>query len=194
MRLLLALLAVCAVVAPAADANAKKRHCPANGATIAADSRARVWQVKRHDELSLYACLRRTGRVRRLTSGDIDYDSVRLAAPFVVYVENEAGSGLVSEIIQRVDIRAGTQERIAEFGTLSGEGSNLDDYVVAHSGAVAWIATDDSSGTSAGKYDADGAGTLDPGPDVDPGSLALTASGKRVYWTRGGVPQSASLR
>jgi hypothetical protein len=194
MRLLLALLALCALLAPPADAKTKKRHCPTRGRTLAADSRARVWEVRRGDELSLYACLRRTGRVRRLTYGDIDYSSVRLAAPYVAYDDVEDGSGGVFEFIERVDLRTGREKQVAELGTLFGEGSQLGDLVVARSGAVAWTAVKDENGTSVEKYDADGAGTLDPGPDVDPGSLALTASGKRVYWTRGGVPQSAPLR
>ncbi len=66
-------------------------------------------------------------------------------------------------------------------------GGKLADLELRPNGSFAYI-------TSAGqvrKVDKTGSVLLDPGPGVDPQSLA--GSGSIVYWTRAGKPYSASL-
>jgi hypothetical protein len=56
--------------------------------------------------------------------------------------------------------------------------------VVGHRGWVAWAARSDDNTVAIVKKDSAGLATLDEGADIVPGSLAVSESGKIVYWIR----------
>ena len=191
MRIIAVALAAVLLAAPAAEA--KKRHCPSRGHTLAADARVRVFEIDGRDEARLYACVHRTGRTRRVPTDGDAFGSVRIAYPFVAYVEETAVSGFgAAEDLERFDLRVAASDTIVSVGGTTGVG--IVDYVLARSGAVAWTAITGGHEVYVEKHDADGDAVLDQGFDIDGDSLALTRSGRRVYWMRGGAPRTATLR
>jgi hypothetical protein len=59
-------------------------------------------------------------------------------------------------------------------------------------GSVAWIARLAAGGFEVRKSDASGRNLLlDSGPDIDPSSLAISAS--IVYWTKARAPRAVAL-
>jgi hypothetical protein len=69
--------------------------------------------------------------------------------------------------------------------------STVTDIVLRSNGSVAAIATDAAGTPQVWAIDRLGKRVLDPGPDVQPGTLAL--AGGKVYWMRGQTPVAADL-
>ena len=194
------------LVAPAAGQASRKRTACArkHSKTILDDGRGRVFSVdRRGDAPAYFGCIRKTGRTQML---DRDEDNqfglgrFQLRSPFVAYVTSDGGSGGTFQNLEVVDLEARREREVAHFVQFSGA-RNLRDYVLSRSGAIAWIRQDYSANgsnvsdeRSLHKLDADGRATLDPGPGVEIGSLALSAKGRRVYCTNAGEPRSAPLR
>src|SRR5688572_28094300 len=66
--ILLTLLLGLAVPATADAASKQERICAKRGATVARSASARVFEVNRSDHRTLYACLRRGGKLQPLAS------------------------------------------------------------------------------------------------------------------------------
>jgi hypothetical protein len=190
------------VLAHGAGAAAKKHgKCSMPGSkTLAADSRGRVFAKYNSDEEQyVYACLYRSGR--RFPIGQnphddfVSIDLLALASPFVAYGETWRSSHGSYESVERLDLRSGRIRLLAESSTEGGDGG-VDQLVATQRGAAAWLVyvEDASAVLRVEKLDAAGHAVLDPGPGVEAGSLAVTRSGRRVYWSNGGQPRSAALR
>jgi hypothetical protein len=191
-------------LAPPAGA-ARDASCAMKGSkTIRADTRARVFVHRsRANGTVYYACLYRNGRRREIPLPDEAYRGWTLASPYLSYLEPGGASTVSVDVLWVYDIRTGMEYEAAE-AVQSEEGSSaIENPLLAPTGAVAWIRArtrPDSARTqviterSVEKWSPAGEATLDPGPTVDAGSLALSTSGRRVYWTNAGEPRSARLR
>jgi hypothetical protein len=77
-----------------------------------------------------------------------------------------------------IDVRSGRARHTADTG------GSLSALLVKRNGSVAFLL-----GERLMRIDSSGAAVLDEGPGIDP--LSLAASRNRLYWMRGGAPQSA---
>src|SRR4051794_28255506 len=182
------------------------RCATAAGRTVLSTARSRVYKTWGVDETGrqtyAYACLR-GGRPIPLgaTSSGIDGSvaKFRLAgqyASFVYGVDNEGGR---TEVLGVVDLRG--LGRTVRAVVPSSENDDVNHFVanplLAPDGSSAWVAQvcpPENSCTAAYEvWIADGGGTrrVDPGPAVDPKSLALR--GSTVVWTTGGESRSAPI-
>lgn len=203
MRSLLLLVSLSVLLACAGSANAARPRphpaptCAAKGSTtVALNPQARVYERAQRgdtDQHLLIGCLLRSGRTTQLDSwfscgcsrGDETGPQVwlrgtvvalnRYSCPPDPFLGNCVGSA------HTVDVRTRRTLRRANTGT------SVSALVLGPGGAFAYV----SSGGAVSKSDAGGESVLDAGPGVDPTSLAI--AGARVYWTRGGAPQSALL-
>jgi hypothetical protein len=192
-----------AVSVPQSDAAAtakKNSKCTLRGSkTLAADARGRVFEKDHADGAYIYGCLYRTGR--RFAIGDnphddfLSIDALALASPFVAYGETTASTIGTYEIVERLDLRNGRIKDVTDSKREDPD-PGIDQVVLTPRGAVAWIGygNDYTDILKVEKLDAAGHALLDPGPGVENGSLAVTRSGRRLYWSNGGEPRSAVLR
>lgn len=203
LLLLTSLCALVACAAPAQAARARPRPAPPapcavrGSTTVAQNAQARVYmRSERGDDSQhlLVGCLLRSGQRVLLASwfscdcsrGDEPDPQAWLRGRIVAvnrwscppdpYLGSCVGSA------RTVSLRTG--ERLREAST----GSSLAALVLGPRGAFAYV----SSGGTVAKSDASGETVvLDSAPGVDLGSLAI--AGARVYWLRGGAPQTALL-
>ena len=183
------------------------RCATAAGRTVLSTARSRVYKTWGVDETGrqtyAYACLR-GGRPIPLGGTSYGFDGsvakFRLAgqyASFVYGVDNEGGR---TEVLGVIDLRG--LGRTVRAVVPSPENDNDVNHFVANpllapDGSSAWVAQDcppEHSCTAAYEvWIADGGGTrrVDPGPAVDPKSLALR--GSTVVWTNGGESRSAPI-
>lgn len=197
-----ALLALSALVGPA---QAKARHrvaaaqpCAAKrSTTVALNPQARLYVRSQRgdpDQHELVGCLLRSGRTLQLDSwfscgcsrGDESAPQVWLRGTVVAI--NRYGcppDPTLGDCVGRahtVDLR--TRRTLREANT----GTSVAALVLGPRGAFAYV----SNGGAVVKSDAsDADAVLDPGPGIDPASLAL--GGTWLYWTRDGAPHSARL-
>lgn len=206
MRTKLLLLSCCALVlssAPAAAASSRPAAAPAQCAvrgsvTVAQNEQARVYVRSKRgdaDQHVLIGCLLRSGQRVRLDSwfscdcsrGDESAPQVWLRARIVAINRYSCSPDPLSPGdcvggARTVSLRTGETLRRASTGT------SVAALVQGPRGSFAYV----SSGGAVVKSDTTGETVvLDAGPGVDATSLA--AAGARVYWLRGGAPQSALL-
>ncbi len=182
---LLVLLLVAA--APAGAATKRERICAHRGVTAASSASARVFEVDRGGDRTLYGCLRAGGRLRVLASwfscdcsvGDATAPGVDLHAGVFVALTHHPSCGPfpcrnpASYTLR--NLRSGRS--VAPAGPVS--------QVARGRG---WFAYEDGRvvRVHGGREE-----VLDAGPGVEPGSLAV--AGRRLYWTSGGQPFSSAL-
>ena len=186
------LLALAASAQPAAAATKKERQriCAQRGATVASSKLARVFEVDRQGNRSLFACLRSNGRLQLLSSwfscdcstGDEPSPLADLHAGRFVELTEFESCGPVPDptcggsTVTVRDLRARRDFGAAgPIGQLVARGSTFaftDGRVLLVLGGVASV--------------------VDPGPGIEAGSLALART--RLYWTRDGAPFSAPLQ
>ena len=123
-----------------------------------------------------------------------------MVGPYVAFSAASVSSQISEVKLFVMDLRTHRRRAlaVASFGEAPLEDELLGGFVVTRRGAVAWVRTMSSeTGPDSSRLEADrgaGAEVLDPGPNVENGSLAVTASGRRLYWTSAGEPHAASLR
>jgi hypothetical protein len=192
-------LLVCACAAQAATPTAQRAPaCAAKGSvTVAQNEQARVYERSQRgdaDQHVLVGCLLRSGQRVQLAGwfsgdcsrGDESTPQVWLRARIVAV--NRYGCPPDPTLGPCVGSARTISLRTGETLRRAGTGSALAALVLGPRGAFAYV----SSAGGVVKSDADGQLLLDTGPGVDPASLA--AVGPRVYWMRGGSPQTALLR
>ncbi|MFL5816456.1 MAG: hypothetical protein ACJ76L_02535 [Conexibacter sp.] len=204
MRPLLLLVSLSVLLACAGSASAARSRprraptCAAKGSTtVALNPQARLYVRSQRgdgDQHLLIGCLLRSGRTTQLDSwfscdcsrGDEIGPQVWLRG--TVAAINRWGcppdplaGGICSGSARTFDLRTRRTLRRANTGT------SVAALVIGPGGAFAYV----SSGGAVAKSDADGEEVLDAASGIDPSSLAI--AGARVYWTRGGAPQSALL-
>jgi hypothetical protein len=182
--------------APAASSTAAK--CSPKGSTaIIADENARVFEkrnAKDKQQFDVFACRYATGKVIKLGvrfRGDpTGVGTFRLAGRYVGYVDNDCDA--CDPQITVYDLTTGKAKRDVDAAQSDSGEPGVGGFVLAENGAIAWIVVGDETRV----FKSDGASPkaatlLDGAKGVDSDSLAL--AGKRVYWTRAGAPQTATL-
>jgi hypothetical protein len=183
-------LAATAILALAAPAEAAKPHerCEHQGFTVEKSAHVRVFSTNHDGDQALYACWRANGRRQLLATwfscgcsiGDEPAPFTELHAGRYLEVTLPANCGPFpapdcggsSTSLRDVKTRAevGTEGDVTDVVKLGPRRfAYVDGRVVVVRGTAQEV--------------------LDPGPGIEPGSLA--AAGQRLYWLRGGVPFTA---
>jgi hypothetical protein len=128
--------------------------CAHSGATIAADSQARVFRRgtvasgETKGAPLYYGCSRATGHIKRLNPrGDFGIErvtasTIRLAGHYVAYVETHiSGAGTVP-FARVVDVRSGRTTRNPQGSDLEDGAIGIAGLVLTQRGSEAWIADD----------------------------------------------------
>jgi hypothetical protein len=164
-RQLGAIASVLMLGASSAPAEAGERCV--NGRDLAADMRGRVYQGAK----GWYGCLDARDRPVRISRRKPEL--VRVASPYAAVT--------VASRLLVIDLRRGTR-RVTRMPAAASE------LVLGRQGSAVVVV-----GTRVQRVDRDGTViVLDEGA-VAAGSLALTRSGERVYWTKDGLPHTAAL-
>jgi hypothetical protein len=186
---LLAAVAAALFAAPAQAATKRERICAKRGVTVVSSKTARVFEVDREGNRSLFGCMRSGGRLQLLST----------------WFSCDCSTG--DEPAPAADLHAGRYVEVTEFEacgpipdpSCGGSSTALRDLGkrrnLSPQGDVTQVV---ARGTHAAY--ADGRVVLlvggeervvDPGPGLEAGSLALSLT--RLYWTRNGAPFSAPL-
>jgi hypothetical protein len=186
-RAILLTLLLALVLPAAAGADPKQeRICAKRGDTVARSATARVFEVNRDDEHTLYGCLRRGGRLQALASwfscecsvGDDPAPGVDLlAGRFVALTHYPSCGPFPCETPTTYTLRnlrsgreVAPQGDVWQVVTGPGFFAYEDGRVVVVRRGVERV--------------------VDAGPGIEHFSLA--AAGRRLYWMRDGVPQSVT--
>lgn len=185
-RALIIILVTLAAPATADAATKQERICAQRGETVARSSVARVFEVNRDDQRTLYACLRRGGRLQELASwfscecsqGDDTTPGVALLAQrFVVVTRYPLCGPFPCDQPNSYRLRNLRSKRdftplgdVSQVVTGDGFFAYEDGRVVDVRGGVERV--------------------VDAGPGIERSSLA--AAGRRLYWMHDGVPQSVA--
>lgn len=198
--ILLASLALAAALAPASASAAVRPaaapSCAAKGsATVARSGLARVYVRGARgdaDQHELVGCLLGSGRRTLLDSwfscdcsrGDESDPQVVLRGALVAVNRYSCPPGpelgSCTGAVRSVDLRT---RRTLRRGN---SGGYLSELALGPRGALAFV-----RGSALVASDAAGERVLDPGPGIEPGSLAF--AGSLLYWTRDGAARSARL-
>jgi hypothetical protein len=185
-------------IPPAADA---AENCRTRGRTVEANGSVRVFvSVRAQGQVrNYYGCDLARRRARLLgtwESGGQGGVTARfgLAGRKIAFEDVLCGDTTepCSANVFRMDMRTG---RLRLLVQLNGpvEAPPASDLLLTPNNTVVWIRRDGRGPARVTKVGADRQlVVLDPGPDVEPGSLAT--AGNRIYWTRGGVAQTYDER
>jgi hypothetical protein len=198
------MIAIVAAIA-VAPAQARSHVTCRSGRTVQANAKVRVFWVGHR----LYACASRARKPMLLyeesvpcpadsSSGCDAVDGVRLASRYVAVAwevqqrDGTSAAAVVFDVIARKRVRARYTPQ------QSGWSYGIDDMEVTSNGGLGVIEAAQHPGLypmpptyEVRKRDANGSAVLDSGPDIDPGSLALSAG--TLYWTRAGEAHSAAI-
>lgn len=208
--LLLATFAAAALADRTAAEGTARPPCKVpKGAVVVAQERGGVVYRRRESgAIAHYGCLRAKGRRVLLSFEDSGRSAVRrvvLAGSWVALVIEDLSSQPggatdppgsapepISDEVRVRDLRARCNRRSAPATRCRSRGARrVRDLVLTSTGAAAWVQGDSVPAVS--KDDGDGTeDVLDQGP-VEPGSLALSASGRRLYWVTDGAAKTAEI-
>ncbi len=186
------LLLLAAAAGPAAAATKKERQriCAKRGLTVASSKAARVFEVDRQGDHSLFGCLRSDGRLQLLASwfscdcsiGDEPAPGAELRALRFVELTELASCGPVPE-----PTCGGSTTTLRDLRTRRDfSAAGPVEQVVARGSTFAFA--DGRVVLVEGRDER----VLDPGGGIERGSLAFART--RLYWTRDGQPFSAPLQ
>jgi hypothetical protein len=190
--ILTSLLAALALAAPAGAAAAPRHHaCEHRGVTVDRSAKARLFEVDRDGDRTLYGCWRANGRLQALASWfSCDCSVGDDTAP-----DAELHAARFAEVTEFVSCGPNPDP------ACGGSTTTLRDLKRRRSFPADGDVTDVVVATGHGWAFADGravavrgarAQVLDPGPGVEAGSLAF--AWPRLYWMRGGEPRSALVQ
>jgi hypothetical protein len=212
-----ALATALSMLAAPISAHAARDRCGVKGSkTIQANSSDRVYSVRARRHRTLYyGCLKKNGRRTRLATvepggcngPDGIYNNVtrppaKLQGPYVALVLEQDGCGDESfQDILRADLRGGRPTTVSGqvlSTTQQGSVQNIGvaDFVLAGSGAVAWIGTSEIATQVAALGPSARAAKLLDSADASQGASQITGlriENGQVLWTKGGVPSSAPV-
>jgi hypothetical protein len=186
----LLVLAAWAEPGVAATKKERQRICANRGLTVASSKAARVFEVDRRGDHSLYGCMRSDGRLQLLSSwfscdcsiGDDPAPGAELRARRFVEVTEYASCGPLPDpscggsTITLRDLR--TRRDVFPAGPVAQVVARGGSFAFADGRVVLVVGRDER--------------VLDPGPGIEQGSLAFSRT--RLYWTRDGQPFSAPLQ
>ena len=194
-------LAVALAGVPATASAAKKRRTctPKGSSTVVQNARVRVYRKRRGPDV-IYVCAFKTRRSARLPSNEpgVDgYGPFALSGKYVAFGYYPSCGVCVDEgnflWVYDAVRRRGRFVRLDDDD--DGKVTRITDLEVTGRGSVAWISRDMKTPTDVfvqkSERGSDGPTLLDSGADISRRSLAR--SGGTLYWTKGGVAQSARL-
>jgi hypothetical protein len=202
-------------------ASSKLRCLPPHARAVAADSQAALYLAPEAppalpEFLSVYGCSYKTKRSYRLgyvppsvctpgNCGGVELET--LAGTMAAYEVSSGGPGASWLVVVRNlatgkvvhGVPSGTPahpepSRTEPGGTFTDLGIGpIESLVVKKDGAVAWIVdtSKENGDYQVHALDMTGERVLAVSPEIEPKSLAL--AGSTLYWTQGGVPESAAL-
>ncbi|HEX8068068.1 MAG TPA: hypothetical protein VF520_16240 [Thermoleophilaceae bacterium] len=205
-------LAIVAAVAAAiaagtgTAASARGTCSPSKSTTVAQSEAVRVYTrtatVDGQRTKVFYACAFNTRRPFRLPVNELGVDGYgpfALAGRYVAFGYHPSCGACADEanVVYVMDAVARTaRHHVIVDDDDDGVKSAFTDLEATRQGSAAWIARDTGSAATVQVQKVEGSSdtpvALDSGADVELRSLAL--SGTTLYWTRGGVPKSATLR
>lgn len=180
----------------------------ASGKTVVANERVRAFTRGER----LYVCAARSRRMFVLgdfVSGGCDTSAgcsgvglPVLAGRYVVYVEARQSRTAGTSAIYMFDTKRVRERLIWREGSLESlESVGISDLIATRLGGIAWIAVrgeTGGAGTFRSRVFKANAGAnlelLDEGQDIEPGSLGLSESQRRIYWTSSSQPRTAPIR
>jgi hypothetical protein len=187
MRRVLPLLLLLLLMPATADAaTQQERACAERGTTVERSPVARVFEVDRDGDRTLYGCLRRGGRLQVLASwfscdcsiGDDPAPGVDLLAGHFVALTRSPSCGpfpceaKTTYTLRNLRSRRAVSPQGAVRQVVKGPG-----FFAYDDGRVVRV--------RGGRED-----VLDAGPGIEPSSLAV--AGRRLYWMRDGAPRTAA--
>jgi hypothetical protein len=174
---------------------AARPGCEKHGVTLIANEQVRVYRVGGLLDHTVYACLLRSEKRRRLGQHEGTFGGVEdviASGRFVAYDILECSRETCRGHVRVMNVRSGQVRR--SFVIPENERPHrLTDIVLKRNGAAAWIRSYPPGEWEVRKLDADGEVVLDRGSEVQPGSLALSRS-SALYWSSGTQIRSATLR
>jgi hypothetical protein len=183
----LLILAASAQPAPAATKKERQRTCAKRGFTVVSSKAARVFEVDREGDRSMYGCMRSNRRLQLLSS----------------WYSCECSTG--DEMAPGVELHAGRFAEVTEYASCGplpepacgGSSASLRDLrtrrdypVQDEVGQV--LARGRTFAYTDGLVKRGTARVVDPGPGIEDGSLAF--SRRHLYWMRDAQPFSAPLQ
>jgi hypothetical protein len=176
--------------AVAATKQERQRICAKRGFTVASSKTARVFEVDRQGNRSLFGCLRSTGRLQLLSRwfscdcsiGDDPAPVATLHARRFVELTEFESCGPVPE-----PGCGGSETTLRDLRTRRDHAAAGPIAQVVARGATFAFADGRVVLVEGGSER-----VVDPGPGIEDGSLALSRT--RLYWTRDGLPFSAPLQ
>jgi hypothetical protein len=190
----------------AADAANRCRTEADRGKIVAQSSTAVVWSTGSQDGLTLYlhACQFKDQKPFRLpgqNGGDTEtLETFRLSGRYLGWVSTnqEQASGQIQDSVYVLDLkrRKAVVNEYAGLDPQSESSAEVSALVVTSKGAVAWTTNGTGEVTDRSVHAIAPGGkvaVLDRGGDVALRSLALSADGTRLYWTRGDQVKSAAV-
>jgi hypothetical protein len=199
---------VVGVSAHAEGKTATRAPCELKSAvTIQANAEVRLFRRKG----VVYACSYRTRKLMKFgddiaggcrddVKGCVGVYNYVLAGRNVAYVVSDITRDSQESFVQVADVRRGRARTVWHGGDLAAlppAQVGVSDLVLRADGAVAWITRTGVQGVQGTRQEvhlanASGERTADPGPNVEIGSLALSAAGT-VFWKNGTDLRSATF-
>jgi hypothetical protein len=201
----LAALATCLAGPATADAANKCRAQAERGKVLAQSTTALVYSRGSESALNRYvqACTfkdQKTFRLPGQDGGDTEhFETVRLSGRYVAYVlvDSEPASNQDQSEVWVVDLKSRKKvtDEYAGLAPESDSSASVVALVLNSSGTAAWITQGTGEVEDVSVHAAARGGhavVLDRGKDIARRSLALSADGSLVYWTRGAQVKSAA--
>ena len=166
-----------------------RRCATKNTRDVAADTRGRIYEVGRKHPRSWYACLR--SRDRPIFIGSTDSGTSlgvpRVASPYAVASVLPLDPGGPLETLMLIDMRRTEPREVLVSG-------GVEQLVLSKHGVAVFVnASTDGRTEVVRRTNGRGEPSLLDTGNIAGGSLALSADGRRVYWVKDGVAQSATL-
>jgi hypothetical protein len=169
------------------------KRCQVLGTTITANEFVRVYRRGNRDAFTAYACVARTGKVRKLGDFGMDHEGEGLSGfalngTYVAYDDLLCPGEECFAQVRVVNVRTGTARSAPKEVKL---GSAAEGLAVTSNGAVVWLRGLNDR-WDVHKFDAAGPAVLDSTP---PGTVvALALAGNTAYWLNNGTPHTATLK
>jgi hypothetical protein len=182
--------AMAVFLAPPIEASPRPRHCESSGSTVLRGSRVRVFMIGTPESHRVYACVLRTGTIRRVGRyedfGDGTTDGVHsfaVGGGFVGYENAICNRQICTGTVKSLDVLSGA---VVHRVAIPPEQRAVWRLVINRHGSLAW-----TRGRDVWKVDARKPTLLDRGGGIDPQSLRL--HGRVVRWLHDGLIKSAAL-
>ena len=172
-----------------ATAGEPRRCATKHARDLAADTRGRIYEVGRKHPRRWYACLRSRDRPVFIGSAEsgTQLRLPRVASPYAVASVLPLDPGGPLETLMLIDMRRTEPTEVLVSG-------GVEQLVLSKHGVAVFVnASTDGRTQVVRRTNGRGEPSLLDTGNIAGGSLGLSADGRRVYWVKDGVAQSATL-